>query len=285
METVLPGFEELSLWIVVPKGGGECREFELTADPKETVEKLKKRIEKICGIPADDLELFAKNTDDEASKQKWLTEDKALEVQEVRDGAVITVGVHGMKGDIVDLDPETGELPTDAVNTSICSRGDSSYYHAHRRKADLPEEHRIVSGGAPQKLGESSELLPEPKAPGKAIVTEEGEEPGRSERPISNYAWGDEKDTVKIYISAESEPKAIASAGDGKAGEVEVDWQPRSVKLRVRAEKFDWVLELGRIYYEIVPEESKFRVSKGKRVTLTLKKKEQFTWLKLLKPE
>ncbi|CAE8711787.1 unnamed protein product, partial [Polarella glacialis] len=107
----------------------------------------------------------------------------------------------------------------------------------------------------------------------------------RPERPILNYAWGDEAEVVKIYISQDSEPDAVAAARAGKSGEAEVRWKPRSLKLRIHGEKLDFVLDLDPIYYEIVPEESKFRVSENKRVTLTLKKKESFTWLKLLKPE
>lgn len=285
----MPGFEDLNLWIVVPKGGGECREFELTADPKDTGEQVKKRIEKVCGIPSHDLELFAKNTDVEGSKQKWIVEDKSLASQEVRDGCIITVGVHGMRGDAAEADPETGEVASDAVNTSISRKGDASYYHAHRRKGDeLPEEHRIASGGAPQKLGDVAAPLSEPVAAGKMIMASGQEGPAEDSRPerrISNYAWGDEQDFVKIYISAEQESDAVNAAAAGKSGEVEVTWGPRCLKLRIRAVKFDWVLELERIYYEIVPEECKYRVSTGKRVTLSLKKKESFTWLKLLKPE
>ena len=41
-------------------------EFEVGVLPKETAEKLKKKIEKLCGIPADDLELFCKNSEPEA---------------------------------------------------------------------------------------------------------------------------------------------------------------------------------------------------------------------------
>ena len=100
-----------------------------------------------------------------------------------------------------------------------------------------------------------------------------------------NYAWGDEQAAVKVYISADAEPEALAAAGDGNAGEVEVSFQPKALKLRVHAEKLDWVLELDPLYYEILPEECKFRVSASKRITLTIKKKEAYTWLKLLKPD
>jgi len=280
------GDEELSLVAIVPKGGGECREYEVTAEPKDTGEKLKKRIEKLCGVPADDLELFAKNAEEDA-KPTWIREDGTLLEQDVRDGAIITVGVHGMKGTEPAEDPETGEVPGDAVNSSIATKGDTSYYHAHSRGLTLPEEHRIVSGGAPEKLTGSLEVpLEEPKTLKQQLAETDGEkQAGRPERPIRNYSWGDEKASVKIYVSMDSEPEAVGAAEDGKGGQVEMKWGPKYLKLRVKGEKHDMVLELDRIYYEILTEECSCKVSQNKRITLTLKKKEQYTWLKLLKPE
>lgn len=274
--------------MIVPKGGGsgECREFEVTADPKDTGEKLKKKIEKLCCIPAEDLELFAKNSDKEDEKSKWIYEDADLKTQEVRDGAVISVGVHGMKGGDIEPDPDTGEVPTDAVGTSIAAKGDASYYHAHRQHCDVPEEVRIVSGGPPQKLSETDAPLPEPKSLKQQLeIDEEGEESKRPQKQIHAYSWGDEKEFIKIYVSFDMEPDAVGAAADGKGGQVEVKWLPKYLKMKIHGEKYDYVLELERIYYEIIPEECKFRVSQNKRVTLSLKKKEKFTWLKLLKPE
>merc|ERR1711933_326274 len=90
---------------------------------------------------------------------------------------------------------------------------------------------------------------------------------------------------IKIYISKEGEPEAVQAAGDGKNGQVEVKYLPRALRLTVHGPQLDNVFLLDRLYYEIIPEESTFRVSLNKRITLTLKKKESFTWLKLLKPE
>lgn len=280
--------EEVTVTCIVPRGGGDCYEYEVTAGTEETGEKLKKRLEKMCGVPSDDMELFCKNEGPDG-KQKWLQEDQLLKDMDVRDGATITVGIHGMKGDVPEVDPETGEMPEDAVNKSIASKGDASYYHAHKRGggAALPEEHRIVSGGEPEKLGEKFFVpLEEKKSLKQQMDEQEGrKDTNRAEKPIRNYSWGDEKAYIKIYVSADNEPDAIAAAGDGKDGKVDVKWGPKYLKLRVPTEKHDLVLELDRIYYEILPEECKFRVSANKRITLTLKKKENYTWLKLLKPD
>lgn len=239
---------------------------------------IKKKIEQACNIPVDDMELFIKNPS-EGSTNKWLKDDASLESEQIEDCAVITVGVHGTGSGQSHVDED--ELPQTAVENSIAAKGDTSYYFAHSRKMDVPEEHRIVSGGSPQKLGEV-EALSEP-VPKKTLASDD--QPSRPERAILNYAWGDEQAAVKVYISADAEPEALAAAGDGNAGEVEVSFQPKALKLRVHAEKLDWVLELDPLYYEILPEECKFRVSASKRITLTIKKKEAYTWLKLLKPD
>jgi len=286
----MPGIVEWTLTVIVPSGGGDCNEYQIECDPKDTGEKLKRRIEKACGVPPDDMELFCKNNDEDA-KQKWLNEESTLEAMEVADGAVITVGVHGMKGsdDPVDLDPETGEpVPGDHVQDSINRKGDASYYHAHGRKSELTEEQRIVSGGAPQMLAQGEgQALPttEPVPYTVAMFDETGEESERPRRAMKNYAWGDEKEFVKIYISKEGEPEALTDAGDGKNGQVEVKWLPKALRLKIHGAQLDHVFLVDKIYYEIVPEECKWRVSENKRITLSLKKKENFTWLKLIKPD
>lgn len=279
--------EELCLLAIVPTGTGECREYDVSVRPSDSGEKLKKAIERCSGVPADDLELFVKNGDVPDAKQKWIFEDASLKEQDVHDGAVITVGVHGMKG----LDPSLleadGEAAGDAVSNSIAAKGDASYYHAHARPGSLPEEHRVVSGGEPEKLtGDLAKGLEEHKTLKQMIAENEGrKDASRGERPIRNYSWGDEKGAVKIYVSQDNEPEVIAAAGDGKDGKVEVSWGPKLVRLKVRGATHDWVLELDKIYYEIIPEECSHRVSANKRISLTLKKKESFTWLKLLKPD
>jgi len=261
-------------------------EYEVEADPQDTGLKLKQRIEKVCGVPSDDMELFAKNDESTECKQKWLNEDTSLQQQEVVDGAQIAVGVHGMRGNSEPVvDPETGELADDHVQTSINSKGDSSYYFAHARKSELTEEQRIVSGGSPQKIAEGQGQVLATADPVPLSAAGLFEDPGRQRKAIKNYAWGDEKEVIKIYISKESEPEAVQAAGNGKEGQVEVKFLEKALRLSVRGKQVDHVLLLENVYYEIIPAECSFRVSVDKRISLTLKKKEAFTWLKLLKPE
>lgn len=281
---------EWTFTVIVPSGGGECREFEVDADPTDRVSKFKQRIEKKTSIPADDMELFCQNTESSDCKQKWLSDDSTLQEQEVVEGAQIFVGVHGMRSSApAEVDPETGEAEAgDHVQSSINSKGDTSYYFAHARKGELSEEQRIVSGGSPQKIAECEARsldTAEPPPLASAMFDDGTEAPGRPIKTIKNYAWGDEKHVIKIYISKESESEAVQAAGSGKDGQVEVKWLPKALRLTVHGEQFDFVLILENIYYDIVPEECSFRVSLNKRISLSLKKKEEFTWLKLLRPE
>lgn len=287
------GIGEWTLTAVIPQGNGDCMEHEIHAEPQDSGMKLKQRIEKVCHIPPEDMELFCKNNESNECKQKWLADDQTLEEQEVADGASIAVGVHGMSSagggpnDEPTIDPETGEeVSNDHVQTSIHHKGDASYYFAHGRKCDITEEQRIVSGGEPQMIAQGEEQVlsnSDPSHPGSTNF--DFEDSGRPRKAIKSYAWGDEREVVKIYISKDGEPEAIQAAGDGKDGEVEVQFLQKSIRLVVHGKQHDLVLLLERIYYEIVPEECSFRVSLNKRISLTLKKKEAFTWLKLLKPE
>lgn len=272
-----PSQSPLTLYAIVPSGGGHCKELELTADLQDNGMEIKKKIEKACNIPVDDMEIFVKNPS-EGSAQKWLRDDATLQGENIEDSAVLTVGVHGTGGGH-SYDEE--DLPDTAVENSIAAKGENSYYFAHSRKADVPEEHRIVSGGSPKKLGEG-EALPEPVAAKKQLDMDQD---ARPERAILNYAWGDEKEVVKIYVSADAEPQAIEAAGDGKEEQLKVLFSQKACELRIHAGKLDWVLDLAPLYYEIAPEECKFRVSQSKRITITLKKKESYAWLKLLKPD
>jgi len=280
---------EWTLTVILPQGDGACMEYAMKANPKDTCAQLKQKIEKICGIPPDDMELFARNGEGKECKQKWLSEESTLQEQEVVDGAQIAVGVHGMRGGNNSepvVDPETGEV-ADAVQASINNKGDTSYYFAHSKKCELSEEQRIVSGGSPLKISEGyGQALSEvDRPPAAEYMFEDEEAPGRPRKAIKNYAWGDEKEVVKIYISQDSEPDAIEAASDAKDGQVEVKFLEKALRLIVHGEKLDHVLLLENIYYETIPADNKFRVSPNKRITLSLKKKEPFTWLKLLKPE
>mmetsp|Transcript_20061 Transcript_20061/g.36253 ORF Transcript_20061/g.36253 Transcript_20061/m.36253 type:complete len:287 (-) Transcript_20061:103-963(-) len=277
----------LSLIAIVPRSGGHCEEYEIQVSKHAPAEKLKQEIEKLTSIPADDQELFCKANLETGTKNAWLDDNQTLSEQSVLSGSIVTVGVHGRIG-ATRVEAETEDGSNDAVQSSMDRHGDASYYFAHSQKYELPEEQRIVAGGVPQKLGEDPSAAP-PTPPdilnAGGLVLDEDFAPKRAERHMRNYSWGDERDFVKVYVSKDSEEEAITAAGDGKNGVVEVIFKERKFKLIVHAAEKDYVLLLERVYYEILPEESTFKVSANKRITISMKKKEKTTWLKLLKPE
>ncbi|CAE7687223.1 PAE7 [Symbiodinium sp. CCMP2592] len=143
---------------IVPAGGGTCQEVELKASRKDTCAKLKKDLEKVgtaFNIPVDDMEIFFQNAE-EGSRQKWLRDDVVLEAEDVRDGAILTVGVHGDAGQtslklvaesfgklhVVSSDSWHREMHLNWIlllmasmscQNSIAVKGETSYYFAHSR--------------------------------------------------------------------------------------------------------------------------------------------------------
>eukprot|EP00812_Abedinium_dasypus_P011274 NODE_4842_length_635_cov_255.879310.p2 GENE.NODE_4842_length_635_cov_255.879310~~NODE_4842_length_635_cov_255.879310.p2 ORF type:complete len:102 (+),score=37.88 NODE_4842_length_635_cov_255.879310:3-308(+) len=97
--------------------------------------------------------------------------------------------------------------------------------------------------------------------------------------------WNDEGTVVKVFVCADGEPAAIEAAKDGTGGEVEVLFDAKSVELLIHSPPRCYVLTIKPLEGTILPEECKHRVSAGKRVTLTLKKKtEKPTWTRITKP-
>lgn len=102
---------------------------------------------------------------------------------------------------------------------------------------------------------------------------------------IAKYSWADEGGFVCVYVTTEGEAAAVAAAGDGKSGEVEAKFEERSVELKIGTGAKVFALALKDLEGRIVPKESSWRVSAGKRVTIKLKKKAITTWTRLLRPQ
>eukprot|EP00746_Dinoflagellata_sp_MGD_P087006 gnl/MRDRNA2_/MRDRNA2_34507_c0_seq1.p1 gnl/MRDRNA2_/MRDRNA2_34507_c0~~gnl/MRDRNA2_/MRDRNA2_34507_c0_seq1.p1 ORF type:complete len:254 (+),score=50.45 gnl/MRDRNA2_/MRDRNA2_34507_c0_seq1:120-881(+) len=186
--------------------------------------------------------------------------EKSLEEQGILDGSFI-----GCRA----AEYETKKGDESALRTSIARGGDMSYYYAHKAESAPPPEHRYVYGGDPAKIADG----PAPDSKDVMPLT-----------PVQ-YAWADEGDAVKIYIQGDKEPDAVAAAKSGKNGEVRCNFQPRSFLVEISDGNKRWGLTLTDLENEILPEESKYRVSAGKRVTLTLTKKKDLKWYRLVKPK
>eukprot|EP00931_Biecheleriopsis_adriatica_P116525 TRINITY_DN92160_c0_g1_i1.p1 TRINITY_DN92160_c0_g1~~TRINITY_DN92160_c0_g1_i1.p1 ORF type:complete len:408 (+),score=75.55 TRINITY_DN92160_c0_g1_i1:67-1290(+) len=97
--------------------------------------------------------------------------------------------------------------------------------------------------------------------------------------PIQKFSWADEGSNVKVYINESSNPAVLAAAGDGRLGRVDCDFQPRSFSLNVHGEDGSlFELKVRGLLHEVLPEKCKVRVSAGKRITVSLAKKEESAW-------
>jgi len=218
-----------------------------------TGEELKDQLREPLGVSAETPLALTFQNGSRNSAKKVLEEKQSLIEQGVEDGASVTVKI-----DAMEVRPENSFL-----RESIRNNGGNSYYYAHANEKELPPELRYVYGGDPIKLGSNQEgyvlKAPAPKA-------------------LTHYSWADEGDYVCIYVSAEGEPEAVEAAKDG---DVKVQFELRSAELRISKDSKEYALSLRQLEGEIVPEESKHRVSAGKRVTLKMKKKRSVTWTRL----
>jgi len=254
---------ELRKLRVIPPKTGEAANVEASAD--ETGAALKQRVADALGISPENHVLLFQNGSRNAAK-KPVEEAATLAAQNLDDGATITV----QESD------QYVQRDDSFLRQSIAKNGQTSYYYAHASEKELPIEHRYAYGGAPQKLEDEATVKDAASLVESAPVIS-----------IIKYAWADEGEVVKLYIGADGEPEAVEAAKDGKGSEVSASYGPRSVELKVRAgaEKGkDFCLLVKDLEHEIRPDECKFRVSAGKRITLTLQKKTaKPTWTRLVR--
>jgi len=246
------------LKVVPPKGG---QPVPVAASLAATGAELKGLLAEIAESEPEMLHLAYQNGTRNSAKIP-LDDARTLAEQGVEPDATISVRVNQAFVTAADS----------ALRQSIAKSGGTSYYYAHANEKALPKEHRYAYGGAPARLDGEEGAAPEKlEAPSLA-------------RPITQYSWGDEGDFVCIYVSADGEAAAIEAAGDGKDGQVRVEFGVKAVELRIKGSPQDFALVLKGLENEIVPEESKHRVSAGKRVTLKLKKRRPVAWTRLVKP-
>jgi len=249
----------LCLRLITPNSDGAANSIEVPADASSI--DLKRKVEKVLSIPHNEQLLFFQNGSRNAAKVE-LDAERTLGAQGVQVGAVVTV-----KHVTEQVMKENSVL-----RQSISKNGGSSYYYAHANEKELPLELRYVYGGAPAKLT-------------NADATNSPAEPQILTKAIAKYSWADEGDFVCIYVGHEDEADAIKAANDGKGGEVEVKFQPKALELKIFAESRHYCLVLDPLENEIIADESKHRVSAGKRVTLKLRKKRSVTWTRLERPK
>ncbi|CAJ1414342.1 unnamed protein product [Effrenium voratum] len=118
--------------------------------------------------------------------------------------------------------------------------------------------------------------LPDPWA----LALLEGEGPAAAIVPIDKYSWTDEGAVVKVYVNESANPAAIAAAGDGRGSALQVEFQARGFVLTV-GQSPAFQLRVRGLLQEVLPESCKVRLSAGKRITVSLAKKEPKPWAAL----
>lgn len=239
---------QLNLKVAPPDGGAAVV---VLVDKICTGTALKERVQYIAkAAPQDQILYFENGQGSSVSSRIEIEDNTTLEVQGVESGALITI-------------EQLKAAPESASKDSIEKHGRLSYYH--RADPRFASEHSVQVGGDPVSLGSASRI--------DNIVG------------IERYTWADDGKSVKVFIDVAEEPRVLAAAGDGKRGNVDVSFQEAGFCLTVAEEggrKF--ILNVPKLSMEIIPGQSKFRVSAGKRITLTLKKVNEFHhWFTLLK--
>ncbi|KAF4659289.1 hypothetical protein FOZ61_004847 [Perkinsus olseni] len=156
------------------------------------------------------------------------------------------------------------------LRKSLTEKGDKSYYYAHSRDFYVPPDAKVVTGpglitgGQPELIARSPS--PEPRNVMK-------------KRPVKQYSWFDDEEKVKVYTE---DPQLLTALEDDS---VEAHSRFTATGFDLWADTADgWrvILSVPTLNAEIVPEECKHRVSRGKRVSVTLKKKNVHrTWYNL----
>jgi len=233
--------EQLHLQVRGPEDGTELKI--LTIERSSTGAGVKQQVQYLFLVNPDEQLLYFANRPED--KLVLLDDVESLAAQGVANDAQITV-----KRKL-----QNWTLPEGlASKENIERHGRLSYYHANRHDPDVPEELRIASGGEPVKLS-TAEI-------DNVIM-------------ITQYTWADDGKSVKVYIDAQQEPRVVAAAWTDGQVNAEIDFQPRSFCLKVPDKTREFVLNIPKLYKEIVPSSSKIRVGQGKKITISLKKVEE----------
>ena len=164
------------------------------------------------------------------------------------------------------------EKATSALKHNQETKGTNSYYYAHTRSYEVPEDAKVVSGpglitgGAPV-LIEAADASPSSTgSPAKKAVIE----------TIRNYAWSEEDNVVKVSVDG-------GDAAAASEENTECDFKEDSFTLRIKLSEAKILQLQVSLKKSVDPSKCKFRISKGKGVRVTLAKKETGKWYDLLK--
>lgn len=245
----------LGLRVVPPDGLGAA--VAILVDRRATGLELKERLRYVAkALPEDQVLRWSPPPPggSPGASPAEISDEATLEVQGVVDGAQVLV-------------QQLRPLPESALRESLARHGQLSYCRTARADprfasvggggGSVPE-----AGGAPRRLAE---------APGGSSAV--------TEIDVAGHSWADDGKTVKVYVDAIQDARAVAAAGRSR---VRADFRERGFSLTIEEDVRRFVLRVPSLHREVVPQQCKFRVSEGQRITVSLKKADQdFKWFSL----
>ncbi|OMJ75680.1 hypothetical protein SteCoe_25118 [Stentor coeruleus] len=149
-----------------------------------------------------------------------------------------------------------------ALVDNIKKKGENSYYYAHApRSFDRIEEAKVLEGegivtGGPPKLIQRQESVNEINS----VIN------------LRNYSWADGDDKVTIYVPFQEDIDENRVTCNFESKCLIMTYTPNETETRR--------LTLKKLYKEINPDESGFRIRKNK-IIINLKKSSSGSWYKL----
>jgi len=237
---------------VVPPEGSKVAKTTVSVGSRMEAFALKKKVAEIVKMPVADLVLYFQNPEGQHSYRLSILNDE------------VNLGSQGVanKAAIVCQCASWDKLES--------KRGDSTYYLWSQNTKEVPENMRVQTCGEPKMLEGASGPPETPSVPHK---------------PIFNYSWVDDsRREVKVYVTIDGEPVAVAAAGSQSDSLVESEFKDNSFRLSILGETATHVLAIEELEHPIAPQDCKVKISPGKRITVTLKKaKEDTIWYTLIK--
>ncbi|KAH9058767.1 hypothetical protein Ae201684P_006107 [Aphanomyces euteiches] len=151
-----------------------------------------------------------------------------------------------------------GDQPVSALHANIQSKGTNAYYYAHKKRPGA-DDHQWDGQCEPRLISTGESVIQVSK-----------------DRPITAYAWADGKKSVSVYID-------IPSIGAHSDDKIVLDWNPRSLEVRIREldpSGADMVFKIKYLYEEIMGATLK---KKDDKIVLRLTKSKELTWYTLKK--
>lgn len=152
------------------------------------------------------------------------------------------------------------------LEENIKTKGENAYYYAHKRLFDDSENQQgikiegpgIITGGDPVLLGKQEK---------KAEVIKET-------KKFTKYIFYDDDSFATIKIELPEEIKTEVSNEN-----VDVKFTEKTLDVKVTPNNSEpYFFAVKKLHKKIVPEESKFKLSKGKLIINLKKKDEDYEW-------